>query len=110
MAKEIIALSTSSNGTTVFYTVAFWYPITSGLKPVSSVSQWGGASAAENSAITAGSVIEEVNSFQFAIGTPVATIKTVLQQWWTARNTQLGGVGPNSVFGVFFDSVTGWSA
>lgn len=108
--KQIIALDTASNGTDNFYRIAFWFPVTSGVRTTSVVSQWSGASVAENSAITSGTVIEEVKTFDFSIGTPTATIKSVIQQAWVNRNAQINGVGPNSVFGIFFDSITGWSA
>jgi hypothetical protein len=110
MAKQIIALNQSSNGTEVSYGVAFWYSIASGLLPQTAGSVWTGASAPENAAIQAGSVKEEVQSFSFPVGTPIAAIKAVLQQAWAERNQQINGMGPNAVYGVFFDSVTGWSA
>ena len=109
MAKQIIVLSQNSNGTTINYSFAFWFAITSG-PATSGNSVWTGASAAENAAITSGTVKEEVQSFSFAIGTPAATIKSVVNQAWTERNSQINGIGPNQFYGVFFDSATGWSA
>jgi hypothetical protein len=110
MAKEIIVLTQATNGTTVDYKIAFWYPITSGVATTTLGSVWSGASTAENNAILAGTVIEEVSSYSFPVGTPATAIKPVLQQVWTDRNAQINGIGPNVFFGVFFDSVSGWSA
>lgn len=110
MAKELIVLTRNSNGTEETFSVAMWYSITSGALPVTSNSAWSGASSAENTAIQNGSVIEEVRSFTFPVGTPSSAIKATLQQAWTERQAQLGGVGPAVYQGVFFDSSTGWSA
>jgi hypothetical protein len=110
MAKQIVVLSQDSNGTEVSYTVALWFPITSGARVQTSGSVWTGASAAENSAIQAGTVKEETVGRSFPVGTTAAAIKSVLQQMWTERNAQINGIGPNVFYGIFFDSVTGWSA
>jgi|SRR6185437_326340 len=110
MAKQIIALTKSTDGTTLSVTAAMWFPITAGAKPVTANSAWTGASAAENTAIQNGSVLEEVRTFSFSVGEAAATIKATMQQAWTARNGQLNGIGPNVYNGIFFDSATGWSA
>ena len=110
MAKQIIVLNQSSNGTSVNYSVALWYPITAGVTPTTLGSQWSGASTAENNAILAGTVIEEIGSHSFPVGVSTSAIKAVFNQMWTDRNTQINGIGPNQYFGVFFDSVSGWSA
>jgi hypothetical protein len=110
MAKQIISLGASANSLQVTYSVVFWFPITSGARPQQNGSLWSGASPAETTAIQNGTVLEVSASFGFPINTPIANIKAFLQQEWTNRNTQQAGVGPNSTFGVFFDSVNGWSA
>lgn len=110
MAKQIIVLGTSQNGTTQSISATFWYAITSSPQTRTAGSVWAGASAAENTAIQAGTVLEEVQSFQFPVGTATATIKDVLNKAWTQRNNALGGIGPAQYNGVFFDSATGWSA
>ena len=111
MAKQIIILDQVSNGTSLTVNIAFWYPITAGARVQTNGSVWSGASAVDNTAIQAGTVKEELQSFTFAIGTPTASIKPVLQQIWTARNTQLNGIGPNQLFGIFYDPTGGgWSA
>lgn len=110
MAKEIIVLTQNSNGTTQNVQVAFWFAITTGPRPQTGGSQWTGATTAENTAIQNGTVFEEVETFSFPVSTPVTAIKTIIQQYWTDRNAQIGGNGFNLWYGVFFDSVTGWSA
>lgn len=110
MAKQIIILGVSTTPVLQSINCVLWYPITSGKVAVSGVSTWSGASAAENTAIQNGSVLEEVNSFQFPVGYATASIKTFLQQYWANRNTAINGVGPGLYNGVFDDSATGWSA
>jgi hypothetical protein len=111
MAKQIIILEQVSNGTSVSINIAFWFPITSGVRAQTNGSIWSGATAADNLAIQSGTVREEVHSFTFAIGTPPAAIKAVLQQMWTARNAQLNSTGPNQFYGIFYDpGAGGWSA
>lgn len=110
MAKQIIVLNNNSDGTFVTYQMAFWFSIASGVQTQASGSVWTGASAAENTAIQNGTVKEEVKSFVFPIGTPSATIKSFIQQAWTDRNSQLNGIGTAQYYGVYLDSVTGWSA
>lgn len=108
-AKQIIVLGQQQTGTEIVINVVFWYPITSGALAQTKGSAWTGASAAENTSIQNGSVLEEGQSFSFPVGTTSTTIKDVLNKAWTQRNTALGGVGPNMFNGIFFDSVTGWS-
>jgi hypothetical protein len=110
MAKQIIVLGVSQNDTSQNISCVFWYAINSGLRTQTAGSLWIGASAAENQAIQSGAVLEESQSFSFPVGTLAATIKDVLNKAWTQRNSALGGIGPNTFNGIFFDSVTGWSA
>lgn len=110
MAKQIIVLGASQNSLWTNISVALWYPITSGAKAVTNGSTWSGASAAENTAIQNGSVLEEQNTFQFPTSVAVANIKAFLQQYYINRSIQIGGVGPGLFANVFDDSVTGWSA
>jgi hypothetical protein len=110
MAKEIIVLTQTSDGTNQTYQFAFWFPVTQGAAPQLTGSQWTGATTAENTAIQNGTVKEEIYVHTFPVGTSTTAIKTVVNQAWTARNVQIAGVGPNQFFGTFFDSATGWSA
>ena len=109
MAKQIIVLSSTSNGTTASYNFLFWFVITSGALSAGN-SAWTGASGAENTALNNGSVKEEVVSYNFPVGTATATINSVVNQAWTERNAQINGIGPNIFYGVFYDSITAWSA
>lgn len=110
MSKEIIILGVSIVASSTTVNGLGWFAITTGAKPQASGSLWSGASAAENTAIQNGTVLEETFSFIFPTGLAVASIKAYLNAYWTARNAQIAGVGPNQFNGVFFDSVTGWSA
>ena len=110
MSKQIIILGVTTTPVLQSINCVFWYPITSGKVLVSGTSAWSGASAAENTAIQNGSVLEEINAFQFPVGYATAAIKTFLVQYWTNRNAAINGVGPGLYNGVFDDSVTGWSA
>lgn len=113
--KQIIVLTQSTNQTEVNYSVLFWFPITLNPVPQTAGSVWTpsgtsvGASTAENQAIQAGSIKEEVQGFTFPVGTPVSAIEAVLQQAWAKRNAQIAGQGANQFYGSFFDG-TAWGA
>lgn len=112
--KQIIVLSQTSDGIQVSYNILFWYPISANPVPRANGSVWIasgtsiGATAAENTAIQNGSIFEEQRAFSFAVGTAVANIEAVLQQYWTKRNAQLAGQGGNQFYGSFWDG-TVWS-
>jgi hypothetical protein len=108
--KQVIVLNSSSNGAQTTIKVAMWFVITSGAQTQTAGSIWTGASAAENTAIQNGTVIEEVQTFQVPNGSTTVTIKDLLNKAWTARQAQINGVGPGIYSGIFFDSVSGWSA
>jgi hypothetical protein len=110
MSKKIIVIGASISNAIYNIQVVLWYPITSGQKTTTGVSTWAGASTAENSALQNGSVLEEVQNFQFPVNLPTTEIKIYLDQYWTNRNSNLGGVGPGLFANVFEDSITGWSA
>lgn len=110
MAKQIIVLGVAQNGTQMSVSAVFWYPIASAALTRTAGSVWAAASVAENQAIQNGTVLEESQNFPFPVGTATTTIKDVLNKAWTQRNTAIGGVGPNLYNGVFFDSVSQWSA
>lgn len=107
--KEIIVLAQSSNGTTVIYNVLFWFPISTNPQTQSGGSSWTasgtstGATTAENAAIQAGTIKEESQPFSFPVGTPVSAIESILQQAWTKRNAEIGGIGGNQFYGSFWD-------
>ena len=108
-AKQVIVLQQSTNGAQTCYKVANWYAITTGMQAQTSGSAWSGASAAENTAIQNGSVLEEVQTTCFPVGQDVTSIKSVLLKNWAVRNSQINGIGPAQYQGVYYDSATGWS-
>lgn len=109
MAKQIVPMNIAVSESQTVYTIAFWYPISSGIRTQGNGSAWTpngaslGASAAEHAAIQAGTILEEVESFPFPTGTPIADVQAVLLAKWTNRNAQLGGVGPNKFYGIAYD-------
>jgi hypothetical protein len=107
--KRVIVINQRVSGDQVCYSTANWYAITSGQLAQSAGSAWTGASPAENTAIQNGSVLEEVATSCFPVGQDVTTIKSLLVNKWTVRNSQLNGVGPGQYQGVYFDSALGWS-
>lgn len=113
--KQIVVLDEGTSETQVSYRIAFWYPITVNAVPQTAGSVWvasgtsAGASVAENSAIQAGTIKEEVQSFSFPVGTPVSAIEAVLQQAWAKRNAQINGQGANQFYGAFYDG-TAWGS
>lgn len=112
MAKRVIILGVSLSNPFNTATAVFWYPVTQAntQRPQAGGSVWAGASTAENTAIQNGTVIEESQSFQIPTGLTLAQAEAILLQYWTTRNAQINGFGPNLFNGVFNDSVTGWSA
>jgi len=111
--KQVIALDVSYSETEFTVRFAFWFAISKNPVPRANGSAWGasgtsaGASAAENSAIEAGTIVEELNSFNFPVGTPVSAIEAVVQQAWAERNAQLNGQGGNQFYGDYWDG-TQW--
>ena len=114
-AKQIIVLTEETNETEVSYGVLFWFPIT--LNPLARTagSTWtasgssAGATAAENTAVQNGSILEEEHSYSFPVGTPVSAIQAILQAAWAKRNAQIAGQGANQYYGDYFDG-TAWGA
>jgi len=111
MAKQAIVLGVNQSSLFTSVSAVFWFPVTQSgtAKAVSGGSAWSGATAGENTAIQNGTVIEEQQSFQFPTGLAAASIKDFLLTYWTRRNAQIGGVGPNLYNGVFVDAGV-WSA
>jgi hypothetical protein len=109
MAAEIIILSVTQTESELQVSCLFWFAITSGVRTQTAGSAWvasgssAGASAAQNSAIQAGTILEESHNFTFPIGTSQATVENYLQQAWTNRNGQINGVGPNLYYGAYWN-------
>ncbi len=111
MAKQIIVLGVSNSQTDTMVNFIMWFPVTNAADRVTRanmLSAWSGASPAEIADLQSGAVVERQFSERFPSGTGVVTIKTMLQQRYTA---ELAAFQPPGRFqGVFFDSATGWSA
>ncbi len=110
MAKQIIILGVSNSQTDTVVSFIMWFPVAGVADRVprpNSLSAWSGASAAEIADLQSGAIVERQFSEKFPSGTPVATIKSMLQQRYTA---ELAAFQPPGKFqGVSFDSVAGWS-
>jgi hypothetical protein len=109
MANQIIILGSNINSVFTTVSLVFWYPITTGALATGGVSAWPKASAAENAAIQAGTILEEQQSFQFPTGLTAAQMETYLLQYWTNRNAQLNGQGPGMFQNVGYNG-TAWVA
>jgi hypothetical protein len=111
---QVIVLTESSNGINTTYSGVFWFPITSGVRPVSSGSAWmasgssAGATQTQINAINAGTILEVPWSFTFPTGFSVASIQAFVQQAWVNANAQLNGVGPNLYYGYNWNG-TSWA-
>jgi hypothetical protein len=114
MAKQIIILETNpADGGTNSTLVVLWVavPLARRVPRPNAQSKWEGASAADVTAIQDGSILEEVHNVRVPASYTAAETKAVLEKFRTDRVAWLGAQ-PNKVqyAGVFFDSVTGWSA
>ena len=114
MAKQVIVkrISNDRQGN-LLVNVLNWYAVTAqAAVPGPGQSQWSGASVAENSAISNGTVIEEAIQYSYAATTTEPTIKADLLARWGVRQTAItSAVNPNSFYGIYYDpSASGWSA
>lgn len=114
MAKQIIVLETNpADGGFNNLKVVFWFAIPSNRRvPIpSKVSVWEGASIAETTALQDGSVLEEIHNIKVPASYTGTEQKAVLNKAFTDRAAYLAAQPFKLQFaGVFFDSVTGWSA
>ncbi len=109
MTTQIIILGSSINSVFTTVNLVFWFPITAGAQAASGVSAWPKASAAENAAIQAGTILEEQQTFQFPTGMTAAQMENYCLQYWTNRNAQLNGQGPGMFANVGYNG-TAWVA
>ena len=113
MAKDIIILDVNA-GDGGFNTVkcCFWIPNPNPVpRPAGVTSAYANADASEVAAIQAGSVIEEVRSFSFPNTLSQAQVEANLLAMYNARKTWYAAqVPPGKFYGIYHDSVTGWSA
>lgn len=111
MAKQIIILGMNNTQTDIVANFIMWFPVVNAGDRVprpNALSAWSGASATEIADIQSGAVVERQASENFPSGTTAAQMKALLQGRY---NAELAAFQPPGKFqGIFFDSVTGWSA
>jgi hypothetical protein len=114
MAKEIIVLDVSTGpGGDLSVNVLAWFavPVANQAPKPGAASLWRGAAAADTANLQSGAVLEESYNFQFAQGTTKVAIQAYFVNAYNARAAVIAALpNPNQFYGVFFDSVTGWSA
>lgn len=110
MSKQIIVLDQNSGEVGTFsLRVAFWIPQNPALpNPGITASSWSGASNPELVALQNGTILEVVRAYTFPIATPVATVKSTLNAAYAALVAALPS--KSAYYGVFYDSVSFWSA
>jgi hypothetical protein len=72
------------------------------------VSAWKNASAAENSAIAAGQVVERVGEFVVDVGVTLATVRSQLVQLQADFQAEINADNPWNRYGTYFDGT--WHA
>lgn len=112
MAKRIIVLEQPNDESTKF-TVLFWLSVPAArqsfyAKP-GAVSKWPGASQAENDAIAAGQVKEEVGVYSRPGGSGMAQVQADLEADWATKQALVDAYNPWNFYGSFWDSATGWT-
>lgn len=105
--KRIIWTITNQDSFGFTVQAYFWNVTASGVLQSGRLSAWPGASAAENSAIAAGNIVERPYTDTAPIGTSLVTEEQRLVLWWTAYQNELaGGIQPGAFNGNYYD--TGW--
>lgn len=69
-------------------------------------SVWSGATAADNTAMQNGSVVETVISQRVPAGTSIAQIETFLQNHWQTFQNQINNSNPWNHYGSTWDGTT----
>ena len=103
-AKQIIVLSVDTDPGQIRVNYLLWITTASPIPLPGAVSQWKGASPAENAALAAGTTVEIQRTLGVAAGTSKASIQAQLQ----AIFTQTQNVTTAQPTGCFFDG-TVWS-
>jgi hypothetical protein len=116
MARQITVLETNpADGGQISVRCAFWFPVTAGKevpKPTYTSVITGAAipTGAEDSALKAGQVLEEVKAFTFPDNMSAATIKSTLVTFYARRAAYLATLPfQGQYYGVIYDG-TSWSA
>jgi len=122
MAKQVVLLEISENQPGIVnLRCVFWFPITSGYPIPNFVSAYPDIGTTDSDVLTAlrtGTMIEEVQVFQFptsSITTAWSTVELIIAAFYTSRKNYRSGIvsalpDPGSKYKVFNDSATGWSA
>ena len=106
MAKKIIILERLSTQNSSFR-VAYWADAPAARQtfyadPIK-VSAWGGASAAENTALQDGSVVERVETSSVEGQKTRAEVKTILEARWAGFQAEINAANPWNFYGSFWD-------
>ena len=115
MAKQIIVLETNpEDGGFNDMKVVFWFAVPANRlvpQPQITFSAWDGATAAEIQAIKDGLVYEDVQHIRVPSSYTPTELKAVLNKAYTDRAAFLGALPFKYQYkGIYFDSMTGWSA
>jgi hypothetical protein len=112
VAKQVIVLDQPGDDPSK-YRVLYWLNVASGRESfhakAGAVSRWPNASAGENSAIAAGTVKEEEDTYSRPDGAGLAQVQADLLANRSARQAQLDAYNPWNRYGSFFDDVGGWT-
>lgn len=106
---KVIILGKSTSGAWDTIQCLFWFDITTGAKTQASGSQWTQATAADNTAIQNGTVLEELNNYAFPAGLAASAptaVEAYIDRAWTNRNGEINGIGP-AQFANVTESPTG---
>jgi hypothetical protein len=114
MAKQIIVLDvTKGPGGDTQVGYVFWYSVPSGreVPRTGAKSVYRAATTAENDAIVAGQVFEEVFTSQWPSTVTKAKVQADLVSRYTSWASEMAGKpNINQFYGVSYDSSAGWSA
>jgi hypothetical protein len=112
MAKEVIVLTVSqTDSLTLAVNYLLWLTTTSPIPKPNFNSVWTGPSAAETAALQAGTTIELQRTRNFPPTATKAQIEALLQADYTAAQAAQNAATPSGAYyGIYYDSVSGWSA
>lgn len=112
MAKRIIVLDQPNDDPTKF-TVLFWLDVTPGREAFYAkpglVSKWPDAPALINTALAAGTLVEQSDVYSRPDGAGIAQVQADLEADLLKRQTALNTYNPWNRYGSFFDDVSGWT-
>lgn len=113
MAKKIIILNRTDIPSDLNFNVCFWADVPAARQPFyanpTATSQYKEATAGELSALQSGAVVEKVQKFNFAAGTPIATIQSTLISAFNQYQDFINGYNEWNRYGTSWDGST-WSA